>query len=167
MLENTDWNAVDSIMEMKGLNDRPPEIRANIRAGYARGMGGLPLTGSPDAVAKYARRNFRRRLQRHRDFVRQLSRRTAVFPRRGVCRGSNGSDFAHPHRRIHDPSRSRARRSSPAPRRSPPRAPLLAPRRRSARDSRRARFRPTSARSSRTRTISATLKMPGSTCRSR
>jgi alkanesulfonate monooxygenase SsuD/methylene tetrahydromethanopterin reductase-like flavin-dependent oxidoreductase (luciferase family) len=52
VLESTDWNAVDSIMEMKGLNDKPPEIRANIRAGYARGMGGLPITGSPDAVAK-------------------------------------------------------------------------------------------------------------------
>jgi alkanesulfonate monooxygenase SsuD/methylene tetrahydromethanopterin reductase-like flavin-dependent oxidoreductase (luciferase family) len=50
--ENTDWNAVDSIMEMKGLNDKPAEIRAKIRAGYARGMGGLPLTGSPDAIAK-------------------------------------------------------------------------------------------------------------------
>jgi dimethylsulfone monooxygenase len=50
--ENTDWSAVDSIMEMKGLNNKPPEIRANIRAGYARGMGGLPLTGSPDSVAK-------------------------------------------------------------------------------------------------------------------
>jgi dimethylsulfone monooxygenase len=49
--ENTDWNAVDSIMEMKGLNGRPPEIRARIRAGYARGMGGLPLIGSPDSVA--------------------------------------------------------------------------------------------------------------------
>jgi dimethylsulfone monooxygenase len=51
--ENTDWNAVDSIMEMKGLNDRPPEVRAKIRAGYARGMGGLPITGTPDSVAKY------------------------------------------------------------------------------------------------------------------
>ena len=51
--ENTDWNAVDSIMEMKGLNDRPPEVRAKIRAGYARGMGGLPITGTPDSVARY------------------------------------------------------------------------------------------------------------------
>jgi alkanesulfonate monooxygenase SsuD/methylene tetrahydromethanopterin reductase-like flavin-dependent oxidoreductase (luciferase family) len=50
--ENTDWNAVDSIMEMKGLNTKPPEIRANIRAGYARGMGGLPLVGTPDSIAK-------------------------------------------------------------------------------------------------------------------
>jgi alkanesulfonate monooxygenase SsuD/methylene tetrahydromethanopterin reductase-like flavin-dependent oxidoreductase (luciferase family) len=49
--ENTDWNAVDSIMEMKGLNDRPPEIRERIRAGYARGMGGMPIIGSPDTVA--------------------------------------------------------------------------------------------------------------------
>jgi FMNH2-dependent dimethyl sulfone monooxygenase len=51
--ENTDWNAVDSIMEMKGLNDRPAEVRAKIRAGYARGMGGLPITGTPDSVARY------------------------------------------------------------------------------------------------------------------
>jgi FMNH2-dependent dimethyl sulfone monooxygenase len=50
--ENTDWNAVDSIMEMKGLNDRPPEIRERIRSGYARGMGGLPLVGTPDSIAK-------------------------------------------------------------------------------------------------------------------
>ncbi len=49
--ENTDWNAVDAIMEMKGLNDRPPEIRERIRSGYARGMGGLPLTGTPDSIA--------------------------------------------------------------------------------------------------------------------
>jgi FMNH2-dependent dimethyl sulfone monooxygenase len=49
--ENTDWNAVDLIMEMKGLNDRPPEIRERIRAGYARGMGGLPLVGTPDSIA--------------------------------------------------------------------------------------------------------------------
>ncbi len=49
--ENTDWNAVDSIMEMKGLNDRPPEVRAKIRSGYARGMGGFPLTGTPDSIA--------------------------------------------------------------------------------------------------------------------
>jgi alkanesulfonate monooxygenase SsuD/methylene tetrahydromethanopterin reductase-like flavin-dependent oxidoreductase (luciferase family) len=51
--ENTDWKAVDSIMEMKGLNDRPPEVRAKIRSGYARGMGGLPLIGTPDSVAAY------------------------------------------------------------------------------------------------------------------
>jgi alkanesulfonate monooxygenase SsuD/methylene tetrahydromethanopterin reductase-like flavin-dependent oxidoreductase (luciferase family) len=51
--ENTDWNAVDAIMEMKGLNDRPPEVRAKIRSGYARGMGGLPLIGTPDSVAAY------------------------------------------------------------------------------------------------------------------
>jgi dimethylsulfone monooxygenase len=50
--ENTDWNAVDSIMEMKGLNERPPEVRERIRSGYARGMGGLPLTGTPDSIAK-------------------------------------------------------------------------------------------------------------------
>lgn len=49
--ENADWNAVESIMEMKGLNEKPPDERARIRAGYARGMGGTPLTGSPDAVA--------------------------------------------------------------------------------------------------------------------
>jgi alkanesulfonate monooxygenase SsuD/methylene tetrahydromethanopterin reductase-like flavin-dependent oxidoreductase (luciferase family) len=51
--ENTDWNAVDAIMEMKGLNDRPPAVRAKIRSGYARGMGGLPLIGTPDSVAAY------------------------------------------------------------------------------------------------------------------
>ena len=39
--ENTDWNAVDAIMEMKGLNDRPPDVRERIRAGYARGHGRL------------------------------------------------------------------------------------------------------------------------------
>ena len=49
--ENADWNAVDSIMEMKGLNDKPPEVRAKIRENYARGMGGTPLTGSPDTIA--------------------------------------------------------------------------------------------------------------------
>jgi alkanesulfonate monooxygenase SsuD/methylene tetrahydromethanopterin reductase-like flavin-dependent oxidoreductase (luciferase family) len=50
--ENTDWNAVDAIIEMKGLNDRPPEIRARIRAGFARGLGGLPIVGSAESVAE-------------------------------------------------------------------------------------------------------------------
>jgi alkanesulfonate monooxygenase SsuD/methylene tetrahydromethanopterin reductase-like flavin-dependent oxidoreductase (luciferase family) len=49
--EHTDWAAVDAIMEMKGHNDRPPDVRARMRADYARGLGGLPITGSPDAVA--------------------------------------------------------------------------------------------------------------------
>jgi alkanesulfonate monooxygenase SsuD/methylene tetrahydromethanopterin reductase-like flavin-dependent oxidoreductase (luciferase family) len=49
--DNADWNAVESIMEIKGLNDRPPEVRAKIREAYARGMGGTPLTGSPDTIA--------------------------------------------------------------------------------------------------------------------
>jgi alkanesulfonate monooxygenase SsuD/methylene tetrahydromethanopterin reductase-like flavin-dependent oxidoreductase (luciferase family) len=50
--EHTDWGAVDYIMEIKGLNDRPPEIRAKIRSGFSRGMGGLPLVGDPDSVAR-------------------------------------------------------------------------------------------------------------------
>jgi alkanesulfonate monooxygenase SsuD/methylene tetrahydromethanopterin reductase-like flavin-dependent oxidoreductase (luciferase family) len=49
--EHADWNAVDSIMEMKGVNEKPPEDRERIRRGYARGMGGTPLTGSPDVIA--------------------------------------------------------------------------------------------------------------------
>ncbi len=49
--EQTDWGAVDYIMEIKGLNDRPPAVREKIRNGYARGMGGLPLIGDPDMVA--------------------------------------------------------------------------------------------------------------------
>jgi alkanesulfonate monooxygenase SsuD/methylene tetrahydromethanopterin reductase-like flavin-dependent oxidoreductase (luciferase family) len=49
--ENTDWNAVDAIMEMKGFNEKPPDVRARLRAGYARGMGGMPIIGSPDTVA--------------------------------------------------------------------------------------------------------------------
>jgi dimethylsulfone monooxygenase len=49
--ENADWNAVDSIMELKGLNDKEPELRAKIRETYARGMGGMPVTGSPDTIA--------------------------------------------------------------------------------------------------------------------
>jgi alkanesulfonate monooxygenase SsuD/methylene tetrahydromethanopterin reductase-like flavin-dependent oxidoreductase (luciferase family) len=50
--ENTDWGAVDYIMEIKGLNDRPPDVRERIRKGYAKGMGGLPIVGDPDHVAK-------------------------------------------------------------------------------------------------------------------
>ena len=49
--DNTDWGAVDYIMEIKGLNDRPPAIREKIRNGYARGMGGLPLVGDADEIA--------------------------------------------------------------------------------------------------------------------
>jgi alkanesulfonate monooxygenase SsuD/methylene tetrahydromethanopterin reductase-like flavin-dependent oxidoreductase (luciferase family) len=48
----TDWGAVDAIMEMRGLNDKPPEVREKIRTGYARGMGGLPITGDPESVAR-------------------------------------------------------------------------------------------------------------------
>jgi alkanesulfonate monooxygenase SsuD/methylene tetrahydromethanopterin reductase-like flavin-dependent oxidoreductase (luciferase family) len=49
--DNTDWGAVDYIMEIRGLSDRPPEVREKIRTGFARGMGGLPLIGDPDAIA--------------------------------------------------------------------------------------------------------------------
>ena len=49
--EHADWSAVDAIMEMRGLNDKPPKVRARIRAGYARGMGGTPLTGAPETIA--------------------------------------------------------------------------------------------------------------------
>jgi alkanesulfonate monooxygenase SsuD/methylene tetrahydromethanopterin reductase-like flavin-dependent oxidoreductase (luciferase family) len=49
--DNTDWAAVDAIMEMKGYNDKPLEIRERLRSDYSRGLGGLPIVGSPDTVA--------------------------------------------------------------------------------------------------------------------
>ena len=54
VVDNADWAAVDNILAMKNVTpDRhSPEEFARIRAHQANGMGGLPLVGDPDAVAR-------------------------------------------------------------------------------------------------------------------
>jgi alkanesulfonate monooxygenase SsuD/methylene tetrahydromethanopterin reductase-like flavin-dependent oxidoreductase (luciferase family) len=51
--EATDWTAVDSIMQIKGLTPENMGVEAyeKRRAQYANGMGGLPIIGDPDHVA--------------------------------------------------------------------------------------------------------------------
>jgi len=43
-------------MEMKASTNAA-EIRERIRAGYARGMGGLPLTGTPTPSPRRSRKS--------------------------------------------------------------------------------------------------------------
>jgi FMNH2-dependent dimethyl sulfone monooxygenase len=54
VVDNADWAAVDNILAMK--NTRPqmysPEEFQRIRDHQANGMGGLPLVGDPDLVAR-------------------------------------------------------------------------------------------------------------------
>jgi dimethylsulfone monooxygenase len=54
VVEHADWNAVDSILAMKNisLKTHAPEIFTRIRNEYATGMGGLPLVGDPDYIAR-------------------------------------------------------------------------------------------------------------------
>jgi alkanesulfonate monooxygenase SsuD/methylene tetrahydromethanopterin reductase-like flavin-dependent oxidoreductase (luciferase family) len=54
IVEHADWNAVDSILALKDITaqNTPPEKFRQIRNGYAQGMGGLPMVGDPDDVAK-------------------------------------------------------------------------------------------------------------------
>ena len=51
--EVADWNAIDSILAMKGYDKRSPEEVERFRREYAVGNGGLPFIGSPDDVAGY------------------------------------------------------------------------------------------------------------------
>jgi alkanesulfonate monooxygenase SsuD/methylene tetrahydromethanopterin reductase-like flavin-dependent oxidoreductase (luciferase family) len=54
IVENVDWDAVDSILAMKNITPQthaPDEFR-RIREHQANGMGGLPLVGDPDMVAR-------------------------------------------------------------------------------------------------------------------
>ena len=54
VVEHADWDAVDSILAMKNITPQthaPDEFR-RIREHQANGMGGLPLVGDPDMVAR-------------------------------------------------------------------------------------------------------------------
>ena len=51
--EVADWNAINSILAMKGYDKRAPEEVERFRHEYAVGNGGLPFVGSPDEVAGY------------------------------------------------------------------------------------------------------------------
>jgi dimethylsulfone monooxygenase len=54
VVDNADWAAVDNILAMKNITPQlySPEEFQRIRHHQANGMGGLPLVGDPDAVAR-------------------------------------------------------------------------------------------------------------------
>ena len=54
VVDNADWGAVDNILAMKNVTAQThgPEEFQRIRKHQANGMGGLPLVGDPDAVAR-------------------------------------------------------------------------------------------------------------------
>ena len=51
--EHADWAAIDLMLAMRGLDQRPPDELEKFRKAQANGMGGLPFIGSPDDVAGY------------------------------------------------------------------------------------------------------------------
>lgn len=54
VVEHADWSAVDDILALKDItkDNTPPDKFREIRRGYAEGMGGLPIVGDPDHVAR-------------------------------------------------------------------------------------------------------------------
>ena len=54
VVDNADWAAVDNILGMKNITPQThsPEEFQRIRDHQANGMGGLPLVGDPDTVAR-------------------------------------------------------------------------------------------------------------------
>jgi dimethylsulfone monooxygenase len=54
VVDNADWAAVDNILAMKNVTPQmySPEEFRRIRDHQANGMGGLPLVGDPDSVAR-------------------------------------------------------------------------------------------------------------------
>jgi alkanesulfonate monooxygenase SsuD/methylene tetrahydromethanopterin reductase-like flavin-dependent oxidoreductase (luciferase family) len=54
VVDNADWAAVDNILAMKNITPQthPPEEFQRIRDHQANGMGGLPLVGDADSVAR-------------------------------------------------------------------------------------------------------------------
>ena len=54
VVDNADWAAVDNILAMKNIMPQmyAPEEFQRIRDHQANGMGGLPLVGDPDSVAR-------------------------------------------------------------------------------------------------------------------
>ena len=54
VVDNADWRAVDNILAMKNVtpDKHAPQEFQRLRNHQANGMGGLPLVGDPDAVAR-------------------------------------------------------------------------------------------------------------------
>ena len=54
VVENADWSAVDLILGKKNITpqNHSPEEFQRARNGYAQGMGGFPVVGDPDEVAR-------------------------------------------------------------------------------------------------------------------
>jgi FMNH2-dependent dimethyl sulfone monooxygenase len=54
VVENADWSAVDLILGKKNITPQShsPEEFQRARNGYAQGMGGFPVVGDPDEVAR-------------------------------------------------------------------------------------------------------------------
>ena len=86
IVEHADWDAVDNILAMKNITPQThaAEEFQRIRDHQANGMGGLPLVGDPDMVARPDAAGDGR-AYRDRRVIRQLPRRAAVFLRRGVA----------------------------------------------------------------------------------
>jgi FMNH2-dependent dimethyl sulfone monooxygenase len=51
--EYADWEAIDAILKMRGLDTGTPEQIQQRRQAQANGMGGVPFIGSPDEIAAY------------------------------------------------------------------------------------------------------------------
>ena len=54
IVEHADWSAVDGILGLKNISPQtvPMEEYLTQRSHYAQGMGGLPIVGDPDDVAR-------------------------------------------------------------------------------------------------------------------
>ena len=54
VVENADWSAVDLILAKKNITpqNHAPDDFQRARNGYAQGMGGFPVVGDPDEVAR-------------------------------------------------------------------------------------------------------------------
>jgi alkanesulfonate monooxygenase SsuD/methylene tetrahydromethanopterin reductase-like flavin-dependent oxidoreductase (luciferase family) len=53
VIDNADWAAVDRIMAMRGVTrEKYPDDFEERRYHQANGMGGIPIVGDPDTVAR-------------------------------------------------------------------------------------------------------------------
>src|ERR1700716_50393 len=54
IVEHADWSAVDGILALKNISPQTVPMQEYVlkRSQYAQGMGGLPIVGDPDFVAK-------------------------------------------------------------------------------------------------------------------
>jgi len=85
-IENADWGAIDGMLANKNITPQtiPSEEYEKKRSYFAaNAVGGYPFVGTPDRVAEESWCHQPRRHTWHWLIIRQLSRRSAVFLRRG------------------------------------------------------------------------------------